>query len=348
MITIQAYNQSNRTTIMTDINKENSILLIGRGANERKLNEIYKPKNLWEMEEIFGDSELTEAYEDTIRAGANNVLVMNCYKTTDFIDSLEYIRHYNFAFVVPVGVNLSDTFYDQEVDREVFLAEHYLNEFSKFTGSLIIFSDAHASFYEDIDHYLSDMNAKVRSFKEQAYYLLSNHGRNIAFCLNNLENKKYANAILAALLSNAAPGTYPDNIPINAIFDFDSEDINELEIIYFKNNIHTDTSIENLKNFRTTLDANKLIAIDRVIKHIERTLDTSFVLGKLYNEYTKMTLHDYLDMFFRKLTKSAIKEYAIKDIQFVPGEDMSGHINVDIFIYPVNSLEGLDVLLEVK
>lgn len=348
MITVQSYSQNNKNTFMTDIGKDNSILIIGRGSNEVRLNEIYKPSNIWDMENVYGYSELTSSYTDAIRNGAENVFVMNCFKTTDFIDSIEYVRHYNFSYIVPIGIKLSDKFYSPEYGREVYFAEHYLNEFSSFTNTLIIFTDEHAELYDNIDNYLYDMKSKVDNFKETAYYLISNYGRNFAFCLNNLQYKDYANVILATALSKSKPGTYPDTIKETAIYDFDSQDIYEHEIIYFRNNIHTDTSIENLKNFRTIFDANKLIPIDRVIKHIERTLDTSFVLGKLYNQYTKMIIHDYTDAFFRRLLGTVIENYCIKDIQFVKAESMVGYITVDIDIHPINSLEVIDVLLEVK
>lgn len=348
MITIQSYSQGNKNSLMAEIGQDNSILIIGRGFNENKLNEVFKPSSIWEMESVYGDSELTIAYIEAKRNGANNVFVMNCLKTTDFIDSIQYVRHYNFSYIVPIGIKLSDKFYSLEQDNEVYFAEHYLNEFSKFTNSLIIFTDEHADLYENINSYLYDMRTKVENFKESAYYLLSNHGRNLAFCLNNLKYKNYSNVILATVLSRTQPGSYPETIKDKAIFDLDSEDIFTPEIIYFKNNLHTDTSIENLKNFRTIFDANKLISIDRVIKHIERTLDTSFVLGKLYNQYVEMILHDYLDSFFRRLLESAIKNYCIKNIQFIKAESMSGYITIDIDIHPINSLEEINTLLEVK
>ena len=347
MITIQSYG-SKQTSTMSQINKDNSILLIGRASNEYKLNEFIKPNGLSEMTRLYGDSDLTDAYRIAATQGADNVFVMNCFKSTDFIDTAALIGQYNFAYVVPVGITLSDMFYNSEYDRDMFFAEHYLNQSGTHNNSLILFTDSHASLYEDIDACLSDMHIKVDHFKQHAHYVITNKGRNICFCLNNLKNIKYANVVLAAQLSIAAIGDYPNTISQEAIYDIDNLDIMSNEIIYFKNNIHTNTSIENLKNFRTISDANKLIAIDRVIRHIERTLDTSFVLGKLYNQYVKMLLHDYLDEYFRKLSKSAISNYCIKAIEFVKTKDMYGYITVDIDIQPINSLEAINTLLEVK
>lgn len=348
MVTMQSYNQSNSPSFMADINRDDSILIIGSGENEQYLNEFIKPAGLYDMKNKFGTSSLTDAYEVAITLGARNVYVMNCYKTTDYIDSIPFVSQYNFAFVVPVGIKLSDRFYSNSRGREMYFAEYYLNAFSKFTNSLIIFTDEHASLYEDIDHYLIDMHTKVDSFKAQSNYVLDNSGRNLAFCLNNVQNNLYGNVILAALLSRADIGHYPTNIERKAIFDLHSSDIYSNEIIYFKNNYHIGITVENLKNFRTINDANKLITIDRVIKHIERTLNTSFAIGKLYNQYIKMNLHDHLDMYFRGLLNTVIRNYRINNLDFVIRDDMTGYFVADIDIYPINSLEKINALLEVR
>lgn len=349
MITIKSYNQSsNSSHLAKSINTDDSILIIGKGSTDYGLNDIIKPSDLWEMNSLFGDSELTNAYTDAIRSGASNVFVMNCYKTTDFIDVIDFIKNYNFAYIVPIGINISDTFYSAIYKKQMYFGEYYLKGLNNCINSLIIFTDEHADLYENIDNFLNDMHVKIDEFKEQCFYVLKDYGRNIAFCLNNLKNKSYANVVLAAKLSKAVIGNYPDEVSYDAIFDIDEEDIYIDEIIYFKNNVHIDTTIENLKNFRTNLDANKIITIDVVIKHIERTLNTSFVLGKLYSQHIKMTLYDYIDLFFRKLMGISINNYAINGITFVPTDNLAGYIEVNIDIYPLNSLEKINTILEVR
>lgn len=347
MITIQPYS-TQQNSMMSQIEQDNSILIIGRGSNEYKLNEFIKPNNLSDMKTMFGDSELTDAYQIAVTYGAENVYVMNCLKSTDFRDTANLVGQYNFAYIVPIGINLSDTFYESSYNRDTYFAEHYLNQSEAQMNSLIIFTDKHAGLYEDIDAFISDMHIKVENFKQQSNYVLEDKGRRFAFCLNNLENIKYSNVILATYLSATRLGEYPTNISIPAIYDIDTIDIMHDEIIYFKRNFLTNTSIENLNNFRTILDANKLITIDMVIRHIERTLDTSFVVGKLYNKYIEMLLHDYLDEYFRQLLKTAISNYAIKDIKFVTTDGSYGYITIDLDIYPINSLEVVNTLLEVK
>lgn len=349
MITMQSFNKNKASTLMSNINKDNSILIIGKGGSEYKLNEFIQPNSVDEMRYMFGESsELTIAYEEAKYAGASNIFVMNCYKTTDYVSSIPFVSQYNFAFVVPVGINLSDTFYSTEYEKEMYYAEYYLIEFNRYSNSIVIFTDEHASLYENIEHYLRDMHKKVSAFKQEADYLLSLHGRSLAFCANCLQSKRYANVILAAMISNTSIGQYPDTIRYEAVFDFNSSDFNVEDIIFFKNNVCTNTSIENLTNFRTQSDANKVIPIDRVIRHIERNLDTSFVVGKLYNQYVEMMLLDYLDSFLRQLLNSSIRNYEIKEIYFVPSQNRTGYIVTKMDIHPINSIEKLSVMLEVK
>lgn len=348
MLSIQSYVQSNTSSIMRNINREDSILIIGKGKDEKNLNDFIRPTGRNDMREIYGDCELTSAYEHAFAHGARNIFVMNCYKTTDFIESMSFASNYNFAYVVPIGIKLSDKFYSIDYQKEMYFAEYYLKEFSKHTNSTIIFTDEHARLYENIDHFMGEMHRKVLAFKDQSKYILEESGRNLAFCLNNINSVSYSNVILAAKLCSINIGEYPSNIDLDAIFDLDSEDIYSDEIIYFKNNYHTKISIENLKNFRVVNDANKLIVIDRVIKYIEKTIDTSFVVGKLYSQYVKMNLHDYLDMFFRKLIGFAIRNYQINEISFTASKNMTGYLTANIDIFPINSLEKVEAMMEVK
>lgn len=346
MINITSYGNSVDSSLLSDINKDDSLLIIGKAANEYKLNDFTKPNSYSEMKSKYGDSDLTTAYLDAYNCGAKNIFVMNCYQTTDFIDCMDFIRYYNFSCVIPIGIRMSDVFYDSISNKEVYYAEHYLNNFSSFTNSLIIFTDNHASEYENIDHFINNMNYIISEFKSRCNYTLELNGRNLAFCANNLENIKFANVVLGAYITSADIGTYPETSNITAIFDMYKEDfLSNPEIVYFRNSLHTETSIENLNNFRITKDAVKILCIDRVIKHIERTLDTSFVVGKLYGQYIEMILHDYLDTFFRALLNTKINNYTIKQIKFVKETSTNGYMETVIEIMPINSFESVELVL---
>ena len=346
MITIQSYGKNEKNTLTSEINKSNSILLIGSGFTNNRVNEIYKPIDINDMKKNYGDSELTTAYTECYLYGATNIFVINCYKTTDFIDIIDYIKYYNFSYIVPIDIKISDIFYSDYENRSMYFAEFYLKNFGEYTNSLIIFTDEHASLYEDIDSFIKDMNEKITNFKNDNEFLLSLYGRNLAFCTNNIKDRKYSNAILASILSNTYIGNYPDEILDDAIFNLDDNDITIQEIIYFKNNFLINTTVENLKNFRTKNDPNKIIPIDMVIKYIEKKIDMSFIIGKTYNQFMEMEIREYLDNFFRPLLNTSIRNYCIKEVNFIKTEDFSGYVVVNMDICPINSLDTINILLE--
>lgn len=347
MINIKTFNQGSDSRLYKDINKNDSILIIGKGSNSYKLNDFTKPNGYLEMNSLYGDSELTIAYLEAVESGAKNIYVMNCYKTTDFIDCLDFIKHFNFAYIVPIGINVSDKFYSIKYNKQMYYAEYYLMEFSKYTNSLIVFTDNHGSLYENINDYLRDMTNKIMVFKQEVNYLLDLYGRNLAFILNTLNEAKYSNIVLASMLSKTAPGQYPSEIYYTACYDMHQTDIIENEMIYFQNNFNIKTSLENLNNFRTIYDINKLINIDLIIKHIEKNLDLSFIVGKLYTSFLRMDLHDYIDVFFRKELNYTLKKYVIQNINFIPKEDMTGYIEINIELWPINALDSINIALEV-
>lgn len=348
MISIKTFNQQTASVVYNGINEKNSILLIGRGSNSYKLNDFIKPSSYAEMKLLYGDCELSIAYLEAIENGAKNVYVMNCYKTTDFITCVNYIKQFNFSYIVPIGINISDKFYSTKYNKQMYYAEYYVKEFYKFSNSLILFTDNHGKNYESINDFMRDMTNKIIIFKQKIDYLLEVGGRNLAFVLNTLNNVSYSNVILATLLSKCTPGQYPSETYYKSCFDMNLSDINENEIIYFQNNFNIGTTVENLNNFRKTYDANKLISIDLVIKYIEKNLDLSFVIGKLYTAFLKMDLSDYLDNFFRKELNRTLRNYHIENINFIPSSDMAGYIEINISLWPINSLEKINVSLEVK
>lgn len=347
MITIKTYQKSSKQ--YKDIYSINSILIIGPAATENKLNEIYKPYNTKNMTDIYGDSKLTYAYYDAVNSGATNVFVLNVFKTTDYIDCIDLIKHYDFSYIVPINLNLSDKFYSERYSKDMYYAEYYLKEFSDNVNSQIIFTDSYAEYYENISAYLEDMHLKVNKFKEDCYYLLTNYGKNLLFCLNNLVTSNNANVVLASALAETIPGNYPDAINLKAIFDLNSNDIYLNEIIYFKNNDLINTSIENLKNFEINSNPNKLVTINAVIRYIEKSIDLNNIIGKYYNEYLKIYVLDSLNTMFRKMININIRDFKITNIQFVKNtKTRTGYFLVDITIYFLNLLEDISLQLEVK
>lgn len=347
MITINTYSQKNGSEFLDSIWKENSLLIIGSGENGYLLNEIYKPKNESDVYKCYGDSDLSFAYSDAVKYGATNIFVMNCHKTTDFVKGIIHSCNYNFSYISIVGIKLSDTFYSEAYDKIMHYAELCLREGIK-TNSVFVFTDEHASLYENIDAFIDDMTNKTVRFKSVNSGILEYRGTNIIFCANSLEDSKYANVVTASRIVSSNVSEYPEPISDVSVFDFDFDDFLIQEICYFKNNILTGTSIENLYNFKKESDAAKVVVIDRVIKYIEKKIDLSDIMGKLYSKYLEMTLYDKVDDFLRKLLNEIILDYSIEEIRFIPDENMTGRLEVIIVITPYNSLEEVSLLLEVS
>ena len=82
------------------------------------------------------------------------------------------------------------------------------------------------------------MHYIVEKFRNDCYYLLSNYGDNLLFCLNSLNTVKNSNVSLAAALAETVPGNYPDTINSNSVFDINSNDNSHsfrfLESLYYK------------------------------------------------------------------------------------------------------------------
>jgi hypothetical protein len=164
---------------------------------------------------------------------------------------------------------------------------------------------------------------------------------------NNLQNHEFANLMVACALCTTDYSKYPEADFGPAIFDIDDFDVDDLELIYFKNNKLTSTTIENLKNFRIEGDQAKIINIDRVIKFIERELDFSEFRGKIYTDYIKLKIYNKLNEFLQSIINVAIRDFDITSIEFVTTTPGIGLILNVFSIVPINSIESFDIAMEV-
>lgn len=335
-------NKKIRGAIKTD----DSVLIIGRGNSSYKLRQIEYYDSKAEVQSLYRNSELCEAFIDAFEIGAKNIYLLNVQNVTDYIEVTDVIKQYNFAYIVPLGVRLSDTFFHVELKKQMTYAEYYLLAF-KDCNSLIVFTDNHATDYEDIDEFINDMKKKVEHFKMTAQIPLKQKGRNLCFVANNLANYKHANLPLAVTLAKAKYDEYPQYDFGKAIFDIDSFDIRQSEMMYFKNNELKNTSVENMINFRHEKDADKIILIDKAIRYIERYLDLSQYEGKLYSDYIKLQVYTELSTFLRNIKGIVIRDYKINSIKFIKNDNLTGIIINDFSITPINSIEDFEINMEV-
>jgi len=338
------HNASN--SLYTNVNRHKNILIIGKAATDYKLNQISYQSSESAVKSLYGASQLTDAFVLAKSMGVPDIFLANIQTQTDYIELIDVIKQYDFTYIVPLGIKFYDSFFNPVLNRLMTYAEFYLENIGNINNALILMTDNHASLYENIDAFLGDMSEKIDRFKHVAQKALLN-GRNLCMVANNLQNYEYANLVLACALCTAEYSKYPEADFGPAIFDIDDFDVENLELVYFKNNVLTDTTVENLKNFRTESDQAKLINIDRVIKFIERELDFSEFRGKIFTDYIKLKIYNKLNEFLKSIVGVAILDYEIKSVEFVVTSPGAGSILNTFSILPINSIEEFDITIEV-
>lgn len=324
--------------VIRSVDKNRTMLIIGSDANRFNVNTISYYDSLEKAKMEYGDSDLTKAFEVAQEIGAPHVFLLNMKNQIDYVDLIDVLKQYDFAYIVPINIYISDYFLDAgKNNKRTYYAVDYMNRASYHNNSTIIFTDQHASLYEDIDTFLEDMKVKV----DEIYDSVPLHAKsnNIAFVANNLERYPMSNVVLASALCSSEPGIYPSIKKTRAVFDIDSFDIDNYEIIYFKNNVSLEVTIENLVNFNKEAMLLKSIFVDRIVKYILRTLDMSELHGKLYRAYHKVQAQRMLENYFEAIKGRMIREYTIDSIEFIHEAAGVGYMECTVSIW-VNSTVG--------
>lgn len=327
-----------------NIDKHRNILIIGEAANNAKLNQVVYCGNasISQVFNLYGISELSEAFELAKRLNIKDIFLANVRNNTDYVLVAEMIQQYEFSYVIPLGIKFSDSFYDPDKQRSVTYAEHFL-AYSQGTSSTIIMTDEHATNYENMDHFLRDMFLKIKNFKNSSYGYLQ-FGENLCLVANNLSDYNMANLILGCVLCITDYDSYPDYDFGDAIFDIDENDIKNYELAYFRGNILTNTTIENLYNFRDTNDIRKIVLVDRIVKYVIKEKDFSKYYGRIFNDYIKMQIYGELGDFLRSIVGSIIESYKINSVTLQKSSDHSGIIILDYEITPIiNSVDSYKI-----
>ena len=324
-----------------------SILLIGEADTTYGLNQIIKQKSPKLVSGLYGStSKLTTAFNYCQSLGVNEVYLANVQTKTAYIDVLQMAGQYDFTYIVPMGVHFGDRVYNKTAEREMSYAEVFLRIVTSMCNSILIMTDNEASLYEDIDAFLDDMKNKIKRFKIEADSILDN-GRQLWFVANNLDGVSSSNVLLGALMTMTELPKYPTGKLPNAIFDIDEYDVGNSELIYFKSNRHTTTSIENFVNFHNEATAYKIAMIDMVIRKINQDIDLSGFKGKLFNNQTKLKIKSMLKDYLESIKGKLIRSYSIQSIDSYLLQDYTYLIVTNFTILPVNSLEECQVVIEV-
>lgn len=333
------------TNNKTSINDTtDSLLIIGKANSEYKNKEIVKCNSIEEAEYLYGsDSDLSNAYKEAYDIGAVNIYLCNCYLITDYISILNTLPNTEFSYITPL-FNFSQT-YTTNLNKEVYLSELYSNTIGDKLTQLI-FTDMHASLYEDIKQYLKHMNSINTSFKQSSKNKLQ-YGENFCFVLNCLEKYNFANVALASILIQSDLKYYPQKDIGDVVFDINNLDIYGQEMIYFAYSSLSKTSIENFLNYNKISCPEKFVPINLLVKKIYRLLDFSNFSGKLFSNYMAIQIENKVNEIMDSVVKVLIESYKIKNINYSTTSDKTITVHVYLSIKPYNSIEEIDMKLEV-
>lgn len=324
-----------------NVNKHTSILVLGKADNNRYRKEIVYANKLNDVKRIFGeDSELTEAYRELSLLGAPAIFLCNCRENHDYLDITEVLRANDFAYIVPVSLNLSDEFDEPRTERRISYIEYMLEQIGHINESVFLVTDKHASLYEDIDAFIESMNDIAVTFRKKIEPAVN--PENIVFVANNLVNYEHSNIPLAASLVITKPNQYPVLDFGPALFEIDQfEDVGNWS--YFQNHTVRTTTVENLLNFRS-ISPTKIVFISRICKIIKRQLNFDEFIGRQYTEYRRLGVETKLDQYLSILLGNLLYDYDIVSVQgYRSPEPLSVNIENVFEIWPINCLEKVTI-----
>lgn len=324
---------------------DNSLLIIGKGNTLVNNAKVYYPSNLAEVQELYGiDSELTEAYREAKMIGASEVYLCNCYRFTDYINILDLIAQNDFAYIVPL-FNFSNIYIDVDTQKEEYLAKLYSNLLG-YSFSTIFFTDKHAKYFENIDHFLNTMKSINYKFKEKSMHKLEN-GSNMCFVFNSLKDYNYANVALASLIASCDLRYYPQKDIGESLFDFVELDVFDHEFVYFKYDDLAKTTVENLLNYHDKPSPEKMLIISLIKNKINHALDYSEFSGRLINAYTRIELENYTKQILQSFVGKLIEKFYIEDILYYKEPSGEVSITIKIVFKPYHSIEEISMGVEI-
>ena len=349
--------ESNFTLVSKFDHTKNNILLLGKADTYEQRCAVINPRGKKSAVDLYGiNSELYNAYSACIDVtGEYNVFTVNCRTYLDFLTVMESILHYNFSYVVPMGIRLEDTFFNIESGKYEYYIDYFMYLIEEYQSiTTILMTGNHAKDYDDIDKFIRYNNKVLNDYYNNAladkdnYSLFEKNGSDIAYIINNLDTIDYANAVLAAQLAIEDYTKYPVEVKYNTVYDLDKNDIGDNSYSYHKLNYLTaSSSIDNLVNLRMSKDVYKNMLIDTMIKTVLRKLDLSKYKGRLYNAYIKLQIQNSLKCILDEMIGKYFKNYQINNIGFIKTEMTAGYIYIELSIMPYGFMDYINVVMEV-
>lgn len=321
------------------------MLLIGAAQSNYMLGQIAYFETVRSAEKAYGQSALMDGFRLAKDFGVAHVFLLNIKNTYDYFEIATLLKHNDFAYIVPTDIFMSD-YYDDTYrgNRKTSYFRYLLEEIGLSNQSTFIVTDKHASLYEDVDAFLTEMHALDARFASAM--TAGMQGQNIIFVANNLIDYPLANVVAASALCTSELNEYPELEFGNAVFDIDPFDIRG-SFAYFKSHTLLRTSLENLLNYHE-IAPEKIVTIDRIIKFIKRELDFSEFKGRVYSGYQRLQIEKKLRSYL-----TALKNYVLEDFNIelvTPYRDSPATVTVlnRFDVWPINSIEKCTIEMGVE
>ncbi len=130
-------------------------------------------------------------------------------------------------------------------------------------------------------------------------------------------------------------GEYPKYPALyDACFDIDWCDVN-FDLVFFKNNYLTDTSVENLMNFEYPQCFVKPVTVDRICKYIARHWpDMDEYIGTAFTQYKMTKIYEKVNEYLSSLVGWILYDYSIDGISSVQNPDTTVGIHITYTLWP--------------
>ena len=151
---------------------KNNILLLGKSDREKERCNVINPRGIYNAAILYGpESELYRMYCECLSITKEyNIFTCNCITYSDFLNVMDLVLHYNFSFIVPMGIRMEDTFYNEKSKQYEYYIDYFMYLIEEYQSiTTIIMTSNHAKDYDNIDDFLKHNNKVLEDYYTHTY-----------------------------------------------------------------------------------------------------------------------------------------------------------------------------------
>ncbi len=319
-----------------------SILIIGK-SDIRGAGIIKNFKKYEDVVDYYGeDSTITKAYYNAKFIGVQTIFTTVFSSYSDFTNIANILSQNDFGYIVPVDIYISQDYnnpYRGNI-RTSYL-QYLLEQMPYDSNNIFVVTDKHASLYEDMDAFITDMHNKIVKLKDRI--LKTTNLRNLIYVDNNLKDYDWANVVVASLLAVSDIPDYPaipEDISLGEpIFTIAPIDVTD-EQVYFAEHVDNKVTVENLLNFDTK-GTLKPVVVDKIIRYMLRQFNFNEFIGKPYNELRRTRIQNKLRQYLENWKGYVIRKYQIDSVAAKYDNNNPGTVRIvcNYRVQPKNTIE---------